>query len=344
MAQLAELFLRGAVTKAMRELTEEQRLELEDIVQEISSDPMFSSAKRQFCLALKNTISNEYADEQVGEVDFNIAVLKAAMAAKYGWGSYQPNPKIFECQIQKKKWFQTWVFSYLRQILLENKIPGYSHTVKTKLPANEAAIIEIKNFLYKAKTSIHYKQDKKNISSVIKSIRAEEKDGCFVMYLDQWFLPASIIHELCKISKKYLKHDVNITYHSDRIVIKPNSFLIGDVEVNDKRNVKIKFSNFETSEDDTTRRYHLEFEVSGLNDNEPQIDSDQIIKLKQQLPDDAVQILELLIDPPEDYINKHGTRFYKSHIAKYLGTTPRQVEKMMYRIRLAAMSLGIIIS
>ena len=347
MTQLARLYLRGAIAHKIKSLTDEQRDEVEMEMERVASDPGLQNTKYEFCNALKTTISRESANQDASMAEFYIAVMKAVVAAKYGYGTKEPASKeVFTDAVQRKKWFQTWVFEFLRQILRENKIPGYKQTKLEKMPADRAAIQEIENLIKQNIKLCEDIEDKRLLRSILKTMDVVESNDKHDIFIDQWILPLDVVLGINELANKYLNHNVKITQDNDRITIEALNEVLPTIHVKRQTETRVKFSSFETKrdDDDEGNRYFLEFEVSTLKNQDRQneyIESDTIRVLRESIPDDAIKVLDLIVDPPVAYIEKYGNKAYKSNMAKFLGTTPREVEKHMNAIRHHALLMGI---
>jgi hypothetical protein len=336
--QVARLFLRGSFISQMRDFTKEQLQEMSNYIEEISNDSALAHAKLEFCNALKRTIGNEYCNKEVAMADYDIAIMKAVIAALYGCYKKPPVPHVLEKGIQRKKYFQTFVFEYLKQILRENKRPTEKLKRKAVVTSEEAAIRDIKKCLIKLS-----EEDKAN-----KSIYLAAIEGFFVegnsIYVRHWFLPLEFINHLSQIRDKYLSYGTEILLDDERITVKSDN--ITYLEVDDTNKVFIQFSNFEHNSDekDDSYNHYLEFEMSETKSGAAVMDekeSDSITSLRSSLPPEATEVVELIINPPIDYIDQYGTRCYKSHIAKYLGKSNKEVDRLMSIIKYHMMAEGI---
>ena len=154
-SQVAKMYLRGSLcNKVMKGLSEDERQEIEDIITQVVGDPLLQQCRQGFKNALAGTIKNEYADLDVGEADYHIAIMRAAVAAKHGWGENKPAPAALNDPIQRKKFFQTWAFNYLRQILRENKIPAINTSQYVIIAADTAALYATRSIYDKLSNNI----------------------------------------------------------------------------------------------------------------------------------------------------------------------------------------------
>lgn len=353
MTQLAELYLRGSLcTQTMRNMTTEQKREIDGIIDIVIKDPNLQGCKNEFCSALGRTIRNEYADRDIAMQDYYIAIMRAAVAAKFGWGSHEPIPEAITDPVQRKKWFQTWAFKYLKQILRENKIPGYKQAKKTHLPADKAALQEIKNIIKSAISSIRDPQEKRLLKKAFSDLKVDTREDSIQIMVDQWTFPAELVFELGKLTEQYLKHDVEITHELDCIIIHPLEDILPGVEVKESKEYLVRFLNFESRQDEDNSdgfRYQLEYEVSEIKrmskhsyQESESMDSDIIAVLRTKLPKETIDVLDLIVDTPIEYIEKFGNGpIRKTHLAEFLGKTPREVGKVLHVIKVHAMLLGI---
>ena len=353
MSQLAQLHLRGSLcTKTMRNLTKEQKTEIEVVMDTVMNDPNLQGCKHEFCAALGRTIKNEYANKEVAMQDYRIAILRAAVAAKHGWGTHEPIEEAITDPIQRKKWFQSWAFNYLKQILRENKIPSFKFPKKRLLPADEAAVQEIKNIIKRAISTLQDPQEKQLLKQAFSKLQIESSNSKYQLLIDQWTFPAELVFELGRLTEQYLSYDVEIIQEQDRIVINSLDSVLPGVEVKDNREIRIKFLHFESKQDDEDGdgfRYQLEYDVSeakGMSKNSSQesnsMDQDIITVLRSRLPEEAIDILNTIVDTPLEYIEKFGNGpIRKTHLAKYLDKSPRDVGKILDVIKAHAMLLGV---
>jgi hypothetical protein len=320
---------------------------IDDVIEMVVRDPNLQGCKHEFCAVLGRTIRNEYAHRDVAMQDYRIAIMRAAVAAKFGWGKHEPVEEAITDPKQRKKWFQTWAFKYMKQILRENKIPGYKQAKTVLLPADKAAVEEIKNVIKGAISGLKNPQERQRLKQAFSRMEVREADAAYKIMVDQWTFPAELVFELAELTEQYLKHDVEITQEPDCIVIHPLDSVLPGVEVRESKHFYIKFLNFESKQDDDEKdgfRYQLEYEVSGNNimpDSES-IDNDTILVLRGRLPAEAVEVLDVIVDTPLEYLERFGNGpIRKTHLAEFLEKSPRDIGKILQVIKVNAMALGI---
>jgi hypothetical protein len=175
----------------------------------------------------------------------------------------------------------------------------------------------------------------------------EEGGAVHKIMVDQWTFPSELVYELAELAEQYLRHDVEIMPEPDCILINPLDSVLPGVEVLESKDFYIKFLNFEARQDDEDGegfRYQLEYEVSGnsiMPDSES-IDNDIIMVLRSKLPADAVEVLDVIVDTPLEYLERFGNGpIRKTHLAEFLEKSPREVGKILQVVKVNAMALGI---
>jgi len=287
----------------MKEMPEKELDEINEIIISLVKDPILRNCKIEFCAALRRTISNEYNDPELGEADYMIALVKATLMAKT-----DPEKNlndILNDPTQKKKWYQTYIFNYLKQILLENKIPAYSE--KTKIDISAEMTDELSNIL-----SSH------NISHNMINNSIFVKDGSII---------AEIEHSIAEIKQKYLSDDIEISVTDGKIIISATRIL------EERESIKEYSLNNEESGEQVEARLKGRIIV----DN-----SETIIKLKERLPSYAHPVLTIYLEDerPDEFINKYGPgRPRIVHISKYLGMSIKEVKRILHLIQVHFMIL-----
>jgi hypothetical protein len=201
--QMPGLYLRGSLKRTMRDVDPEMKAEVEEIISMVYSDPQLQACKIQFKNALRNTIGGDYrSDQESADQEFLVAVWRAAVAAKCGWGKHPASQSTIDDKIQRKKFFQTWVFNYLRQMLLENKpaiqkietydnIPTYEHVKNEIIQSLDGHQRIIKEYTY----------------------------GECEISVNTNILPTSIIAKLNVLSEHYCDKNIDITINDDKILV-----------------------------------------------------------------------------------------------------------------------------
>lgn len=344
--QLAKLYLRGSLcTKTMRGLTDEQKEEIDKIVQLVTKDPNLQQCRIEFCNALGRTIKNEYHDPKVGEQDFQIAASRAAIAAIYGYSKKPPHPLAITDSTQRKKWFQTWVFQYLRQILKENKIPTDNHSQLVKLPAEEIAKREVLTILSESLKKIVDYRTKHNLRCAIKNAKIEEKWGKITIGLNLMAFPNEINQQLISLSKTYLKYGVKISWDNNGVYItEPTTPVMINIKVKSSTIMKSQSFDQEDSDGHEQQRDRLEMLACQHRRDDDMDSRDTFEQLQKRVPKEAKPILELYNEEtrPHDFIDRYGVGHPKtSEIAEFFQKSPREIKRIISVIRIHCMIINL---
>lgn len=346
-SQIARLYLRGALcNKTMRNLSAPEVAEIGSIVDMIIDDPLLQQCRREFCNALARTIRNEYNDQQAGEQDYRIAIMRAAVAAKHGWGKEPPATEALRDPVQRKKFFQTWAFNYLRQILRENKIPAIRKAEKVTLGADQAALDAVRVTLTEIIAKERDVEHRRYLRSVNEWAQETDTDDGYMLKFDHWSFPIELVHALRGLAAEYVKWQVSIIQTMDGVEIKRLSATVPTVAVVKRTNTLIREASFDAGDDEDCRRDQLEMECmnkgdiySGIVDEE-----DVIGKLKQSIPTDAQSVLNIYLEQtrPEAFTQKYGPGQPKAvHVAEFLKKSPKEVKHLLRVIRLHCIALGV---
>jgi len=348
-AQIAKLYLRGSLcNETLKKLSVEQKDELEKIVNIVMDDPNLTQCKVEFCNALARTIKNEYDDRDVGEQDYRIAIMRAAVAALCGWANKPPTLKALTDPIQRKKWFQTWAFNYLRQILRENKIPTIHKSKMVKLPALDTALYEVKNIIQATIETVHDLSYKRSLKSDLENMKIIEKDTSYELYFDHWIYPIMIVTELKKLSAMYLTHGVEITQTETGIMIRSTSDQTSLVTIRQSTETPIRPQSFDhTNKDGEDGGDQLEMKVWSYTQKGdlPMEEQETLDRLRERIPEDTKPILDIFMEDlrPNEFINKYGAGSPKVvHVAEFLNKSPREVKRHLniIKVQCMAMQLG----
>jgi hypothetical protein len=316
--QVAKLFLRGSIFNVtLKNLAKEQRDELENVINKVMKDPKLEGCKRAFCRALATTIRNEYTDFEYAEQDYRIAIMKGALQALYG--ENRPPIAVLTEPVQRKKWFQTWAFEYIRQILRENKLPKTNLYNTIKIPASEAALKDITDLLRE---------------HGIEDVEFESGPNNYWLLFDN-----NDYLNLDKISHKYFKKGIEIEQDICGIhirVLKKCFITSRIVEA-----YRAKVNSFDIPDEEGKTKLEAATMVSTTQEVEQ---CDVMHRLNGNLPDDAQKILRILYEDtrPDDYVNTYGYGTPKiCHMAKYLNMNTREVKRLRDIIKCQCYALGI---
>lgn len=344
-SQLARLYLRGSLcNETIRTLTSEQKEEIEQIINSVVKDPLLQQCRHEFRNALRRTIKNEYHDLEAGEQDYRIAIMRAAVAAKHGWPGHEPAQEALTDPIQRKKWFQTWAFNYLRQILRENKIPSITITRKVNLSADYAALNTIHETINEIIQNEKDVNHRRFLRATWKQVAIEDTDHGFVIKFDHWAFPIQIISAIERLDSMYLTHGVSIQQTVEGIEIRRTKTEIPKIEIKQKENNNIQQISFDGEQEESARHDQLETQMVKKDYSNTVDEEDIIRKLKKSIPTAAQEVLDIYMEEtrPEAFIEKYGNSTPKAvHVAEFLKRSPKEIKQLLKVIKIHCIALGI---
>lgn len=346
--QVAQLYLRGSlINKTLKNLLPDQRNEIERIIEVVMTDPSLQQCRREFSNALARTIRNEYEDRDVGEQDLRIAIMRAAVAAKYG---DKPALDALTDPIQRKKWFQTWIFNYLRQILRENKLPYIKRSEKVELPADTAAIIAVCNVIEKLIKDLVDPQLRRNLKNAYNKLTIHETDDGYQVNFDHWSFPEDITNMINNLITEYEKYKICISHDVGGIKIQRLNDVVPIVKIMKKSERLVRVTSFDDwntgNDDNDDHREDLEAEASmtHTNTSETMEETEVIDRLRNRIPNAAKPVFDIMLEDtrPPEYVQKYGISPPKiSHIAEYLGISQKEVKRLRSSIKAHGLAIGI---
>ena len=341
--QMPKLYLRGSLcNKTLKELTKEQQNQTEQLVLEISDDPRLRQCKIEFCNALARTIRNDYTDREVAEQDYMIAIMRGVVAAKFGYGDNPPNENAINDPIQRKKWFQTWVFNYLRQILRENKLPRQCKTINKPMQPDAAALYHLNNSINDTINSEHDFKKKRMLVESYQNAQTHMSDNGYWIKYNYSPLQEKLALRIKEINDMYLTYGVHITMTTNGIEI-TRTKSTPDITISQKHYQPVKMTRISNPNEDDEHQTSYP-DAKGENNMQQIVENEIIVQLRDRLPHDTKQILDIYIEDtrPQDYIEKYGLSKPKIiNVATYLGKTPKEIKKSISTIRLQCLALGV---
>lgn len=349
--QMAKLYLRGSLcNQTLKGLSPAQRHEIEEIVDMVMRDPDLQHCKIEFCNALARTIRNDYTDRAAGEQDYMVAIMKAAVAAKHGYAGNPPSDTAISDPIQRKKWFQTFAFNYLRQILRENKLPTQSTRHKVTVPADQAVLHLVGEAIRETIDQQHDHRHKRTLKSLYSGIEIIETKDSYLLRFDHWSFPIELVNKIQELSTQYLNHNVTIQQVVDGIQVKRKSEKLPLITLTKKEVSLIRVVSFDAESQDKEINHRDQLEQSVVaskrqpEGGEAMEYSDTITTLREQLPDDAKPVFDIYNEDtrPMEFIEQFGDgRPRICHIAQFLGMSPREVKRLLSTIRHHCLYLGV---
>lgn len=332
--QLPMLFLRGSLLKqTAKNLTKEQLNQVEQIMDEIWNDPDLQGHKYAFCEALKSTIKGEYLERDKAEQEARIAIWKACVSVLFHDKkiSDEDRTKIVSNHIQRGKYFKTWIFNYLRQILRENKIPAIKSYPTETGPASYIAAMAFKSLI-----------EYKNLPAELQ----ETENGYLLDNLNQNAWPLFLSLDISNLAKEYEQFGLAISINKTSISIGRSVVSDEELTVESKliKSIRVKEASLnQSNDDDNSLQFALEYQMldGKPTENSILIDTDEIKVLKDKIPENIKPILELIINTPTEFIELYGDRIpAKNQIAKFLNRSSKEVDEAFKILRMHTIAIG----
>lgn len=313
--QMPGMYLRGSLCNVtMKELNEEQQLAVSSIVDEIKDDPALQAARVEFRNALKYTIKGDYLNTDAADQEYQISLWRAVVAAKYGWGKHEPSEEAISDKKQRKKFFQTWVFNYLRQILNENKRP----TIKTT------------QYVFKHKIDI-VKDTVNDLIGKLGTIIKEDLGKEYIIKADLLLCSSYVINGLHNLRNMYFNNGILVDIFDDSIKIHKNTDESENEMVKVETPTLVTTSSIHSNENDESSNSKDIEAIDSAGFEDP----DTIGCLYDMLSDTAKKVLILITNPPDDYIEQYGEKPVKKYISAYLNLTNRQIKDVWSELKLS---------
>lgn len=333
--QLAQLFIRGSlVNVTAKNLTEEQKETVMELMNQIWEDRALDTAKHKFCNVLACTIGNEYKNKDFAMNEIWITIWRTAVDILY----HHPRPNVVENVHARRKYFKQCIYMYMKQILNENKIPSYRYEKTVDGEAHHAAS-EIIQFYFDNAL-------KKPVEYVF-----EESDNNIKFIVDMDTVSPDTMSKIEKLKDEVRDLGVLLVITSESITIIPEEEIKHfKKKVSEKARVSFySMSGFSHEEEKNNFQQHCEYKA--LKKREVELDSmlvqDSVEVLLERLPEPARQVCEILVNPPKDFLDEYYPRRKKpvrpkeTHIAKHLGISKGEVTKAINLIRKQATALDI---
>jgi hypothetical protein len=365
--QLARLFLRGSLmSDTAKLLTKSEISMVESLMKEAWDDPALQSQKMEFCLALGRTIGNEYKDIEAGKADALITFWKAALLVLFheskqcknqsckkhhitthikidkciDCGSdliikWSPKPQIAEDPIKRKKFFQAVMFNYLRQIFRENKPPSMKNIQTEDGAATDVATKVITSIIDKLK-NVQYTTENTD-------------DDHHIIHCETSLIPLKTIKQIADIKSEFEQHGVQITVDWATIDIVSALEVPPIISYAIINKVYTKFTSLDNSasnDSDYNFKDIYEHKAISIADEKTQQDESDLNEslrvVRSRLSDAAQKLFDVIVDTPDDYINKFKTsKLHKSHLAAYFGVDQKEIDSLKESIKLHCLAVDI---
>ena len=305
-------------------MTKEQKEQVNKAMDMVWNDSKLQPAKYKFCEALRLTIRGDYLDSNKAEQEARIAIWRACVSVLFHDHKITSDDRkeILSNPVQRKKFFVTWLFNYLKQILRENKIPSIKNTSELCGPSPHVCSQVVKSF-------IEFKGY---------SVDESFSNGQFVLSgINQLLWPLSLSLDILHIVEDYKKYKVEAVLDYD--CIKIGSSVEDPPIISGKfdKIVRVRSASLDhkVNDDDggNSLRYSLEYKFyeSNKKTDEGLIQSDALSIIRNRLPEHVKPVFDVIVNAPEAYVKQHGDKTAKSKIAKFLGISTKDVEDC-YRI------------
>lgn len=339
MSQVASLYLRGSlVNKTARSLLPEQRIEVEHLMDLTWNADNLQNAKWEFCMALQRTIGAEYKNIETAMQEVWVTLWRCATDVLYHNPQNGPprtdewREHIVSDPIARKKYFQTYLFSYLKQILRENKIPRTVHQRTVTGTADVVAKEMVMAILAQAKESHNAKVKQTTNRLFIKT--------------DTRVLPMRVITALSSIRGQLTRHGVEMVVSDSGIIVKcSGSMPMVSGEVAEYSYVRETSLDIGDGDESNGFRDHIESQLSHKEDKgmAAMIQTEAMKQLRQNLNPVAQAIFDVITNTPDEFKQRYGNGpVQKKHIASFLDIDEDEIEQAYKVIRLQTYAAGVV--
>ncbi len=267
---------------------------------------------------------------------------------------------LIDVPIQRKKFFQTCLFNYLRQILRENTYPKTTGMVSVYDHADVVIVKTIRTLLDQSSEACKYRESKeagKTIFSIQHPYKKnKESDPKKKLPADD-LPPGACMLTLDDVSKLDLivqqarAYGVEVIANEPTIMVcAPTSTQIINGNVMDKTRVHQISLDSSRNEDgqDASYREHIESqneeEQSEKAFTTHDVDyNDSANVVRDRLSENGQKIFDLIIHPSDEYMTRYGSdRVCKAHIAEFLGFSPKEVQRQWDIIELQMRAVDLV--
>jgi len=283
--QMPELYLRGAIfNETMKNLTQEQMDEVEKKMEILLKTPSLTKSREKFCQTLAVTIGADYREDKNAALqEYKIALMKATIYVMY----HKPNMQVFDDPVQTRKLFSQFTYSYMKQILNENKIPK---SINDKHIEGEPFCVAHRQIMILLQEEGIFHTDNHH----------EDK---FIIEGDIGIINLRTAKKIGKIKEKYGKMGVKISADIDRIEItKEKSHPSVKTKIRTASRIRTMNFEHENEDEEKSNRYNLEYEISEKNKEEDTFDPNH---MRQMLPDHLAELFDIIVDTPGGMPNKN---------------------------------------
>jgi len=329
--QIPVLYLRGSLMNVTaKQLTKEQLDEVEKTINIVWNDPDLQGHKYAFCEALRTTIKGEYLNRECAEQEARVAIWRACVSVLYHDQNIKPNDKIkiVSDPIQRGKYFKTWLFNYLRQILRENKIPAIKSMPIEVGPASQVAALAVKSL-------IEFKGEDVEILPIT--------NGYKLININQNLWPLALSFDIIKLLQKYEQYNLNIKNDNNSIEItgsEDQQYIAGRLV----KSVRVSEQSLDSdSGEDDSLRYTLEHKIcQSIDRKQIIVEGEELKMLRDRIPDNILPVFEIIMNTPPEFVEKFGNKEPgKNQIAKFLNKSPKEIDDAFKILRAHSTAVGL---
>lgn len=240
--------------------------------------------------------------------------------------------------VQRRKFYKTTLWTYLKQIINENKPKTYKVSTTIKEYAEKVATMVVADVLgdsCKIKPEVSTK-------SWIKPLSQDYTEIDF----DTNLISLEGVMKLRDLQDMMINHNVEIAFDNNKISIKK----IGKTEIiiaNIKKSARVNYISInqpDENEDSNTYLYPNAFVEAIAPPSTPsemeQLDG--LLGVRSRLDEMSKKIFDIIISPPNEYAEKYSTNpVRRSNISKFLNISKSEVDAVWEKIQKAIIKAGL---
>lgn len=234
--------------------------------------------------------------------------------------------------VQRRKFYKTTLWTYLKQIINENK-PKTHKVVSTIRDYAEKVALSIIN-------EIISESQKNKIEPTVLS------DGTACIEFNTNLISLENVMKIRNLQDMMIKENVEVSLQADKIIVKK----IGKTEIilaNVKKTARVNYVSFsqpDENSDSGTYLYPNAFVEAIAPPSSPsEFESiDGLSGVRKNLDESSQKIFDLIINPPDDYAAKYSVNpVRRSNVSKFLGIPKSEVDAVWDKIQKATIKAGL---
>lgn len=239
--------------------------------------------------------------------------------------------------IQRKRFYQTCLFNYLRQIIRENKPLKATTTANVNDYADNVVLKMVQAALATSPCAADCVLKTAAITQGKKTKKVAVKP--YVIVAPTMLLPKEICEKLSDIRAFANAHNVEISIvdlidgENGEISIKCSGTptLVSTTITATSRINPVSLDGQKDDDGDNTFRQHIESNAASQAEQQLIVNDsdycDSATVVRNRLCSTGQKVFDLITSPNAEYIAKYGDRPCKAHIAEFLGITLKDVQK-----------------